>query len=277
MTKVRRAGFSLLEVVIATAVLLGSVIVLSHIAFVGTAHMNGAEQYSAAQLVCQTRMNEILAGARLIEEVSGEAIPELPGWGLTVKVSSAGQPGLLAIEVTAAEASVDATSSLRTESAVPTDATLDATLETTAATDAVLTSDTELSVQPAPEQTVGTGRQFTLVRWIVDPDEAELTSSSSYDEGSMMLDMPVGLPEEPSFFDTTIPAEGPSSFDDLPMPETPLPSEGMALPDDQPQIDQAPAGPPSEDRPRRRGRSPRRRGPPPEGPPPPDGLPPDKP
>lgn len=49
-----REGFSLLEVVLATAVLLGCVIVLSHIAFVGRSHMESADQLSIAQLACQT-------------------------------------------------------------------------------------------------------------------------------------------------------------------------------------------------------------------------------
>ena len=103
MKQPRRRGFSLLEVMLATTVLLGSVIVLSHISFVGTAHMDAARQYAAAQLACQARMNEMLAGARPIEEVRAQRIRELPGWGLTVKVRSASRPGLLAIEVTAAE------------------------------------------------------------------------------------------------------------------------------------------------------------------------------
>ena len=83
-----REGFSLLEVVLATAVLLGCVIVLSHIAFVGRSHMESADQLSIAQLACQTRLNEMLSGAAPIQPVAGEPIAELPGWSLSVAASS---------------------------------------------------------------------------------------------------------------------------------------------------------------------------------------------
>jgi type II secretory pathway pseudopilin PulG len=208
MKQVRRRGFSLLEVLLATTVLLGSVIVLSHISFVGTAHMDAARQYSAAQLVCQARMNEMLAGALPIEEVSGQAIPELPGWGLTVKVKSANQPGLLAIEVTAAER--------------PAEATVGGSAEGTAETAA------------APQQAAGTGKQFTLVRWIAESEGLKATNFLSASEVSV----PVEVPEERSFFDDSLPPgdlllpeepplpfgpplpEGPGMFDE-PLPEEP--------------------------------------------------------
>ena len=104
MTRASRDGFSLLEVVLATAVLLGCVIVLSHIAFVGRSHMESADQLSIAQLACQTRLNEMLSGAAPIQPVAGEPIAELPGWSLSVAASSAPQPGLVELRVTAAKA-----------------------------------------------------------------------------------------------------------------------------------------------------------------------------
>lgn len=103
MKRASRGGFSLLEVVLATAVLLGCVIVLSHIAFVGRSHMESADQLSIAQLVCQTRLNEMLSGAAPIQPVGGEPIAELPGWTLSVKASAASQPGLVELRVTAAK------------------------------------------------------------------------------------------------------------------------------------------------------------------------------
>lgn len=171
MNRRRRSAFSLLEVMLATTVLLGSVIVLSHIAFVGTAHMDSAEQYAAAHLACQTRMNEMLSGALPIEEVRNQAIPELPGWGMTVKVESANQSGLLALQVTAAEQPAE-----------------QPTTETTA------------QVSAATQQASGTGKQFTLVRWILDPESSQSSSSDS----DTALSTPVDLPAEPSLFNDSM-------------------------------------------------------------------------
>lgn len=214
MKRTRRAGLSLLEVMLATTVLLGSVIVLSQIAFVGTAHMDAARQYAAAQLVCQARMNEMLAGALPIEELSGQAIPELPGWGLSVKVESAGQPGLLAIEVTAAEGTVAEISQLATETVSPDSAEV----TTSDFSSDVLHEPTQPPIA-APQQEVGTGKRFTLVRWIAEPEDSELSRSvfasgssppvdlpvegSSFDD-SMLPDEPF-VPEEPSLFDEPLP------------------------------------------------------------------------
>ncbi len=189
MRSTLRCGFSLLEVMLATTVLLGSVIVLSHIAFVGTAHMDAAAQYAAAQLVCQSRMNEMLAGAVPIEEVSGQAIAELPGWGLTVKVGSASQPGLLALEVTASEHSGEAIS-LATA-----DASTETTSEITIETAAAMTPETTL----ANGEVTGTGKRFTLVRWIAEPEGSEASSLAASKTSA-----PLDLPEVPSLFDDTL-------------------------------------------------------------------------
>ena len=185
MRLTRRSGFSLLEVMLATTVLLGSVIVLSHIAFVGTAHMDAAQQYAAAQLICQARMNEMLAGALPIQEVSKQPIAELPGWGLTVKVESASQEGLLAIEVTAAEQPGEV--------------------------GAEMEGETPAEFSTPPQQASGAGKRFTLVRWVVEPENAKSTRSLSEDA----MSFPVDVPEEPSLFDD-------SALPDVtPIPEMP--------------------------------------------------------
>lgn len=199
MKRRRRSGFSLLEVLLSTAILLGSVVVLSHISFVGMAHMDAAEQYASAQLVCQTRMNEILAGAAPIEEVSGQAIPELPGWGLTVKVESAGQPGLLAVEVTAAEQ--------------PAEAAFDAAGEAAGGTVAV------------DQETEGAGKRFTLVRWINDPEQSQPSVPSTGGDSPPAVEGPA---EPPLFDETTLP----SDFVLPELPEGPVAPEPPMLPEE---------------------------------------------
>lgn len=103
-----RAGFSLLEVVLATAILAASAIVLAELASIGHAHANGAEEMAAVQLACQTKLNEILAGATPAEAVSETTLKDPPGWVYSVEVeplSRAGfPPGLVEIRVIAARA-----------------------------------------------------------------------------------------------------------------------------------------------------------------------------
>ncbi len=202
-----RPGFSLLEVMLATTVLLGSVIVLSHIAFVGSAHMDAASQYSAAQLVCQARMSEMLAGAQPIEEVSGQSIPELPGWGLTVKVGPAGQPGLLAIEVTAAEQPADAATAAYT--AADQSAAEEPAAPLVTPQPAKVSSPPEVGPANSPQRAVGAGKRFTLVRWIAEGQD----SGSTGLQPAGQVAVPVNVPSEPS------------RFDDSPLPSSPLPSE----------------------------------------------------
>ncbi len=58
----RRRGFSLLEVLLATGILIGSSIVLMELATIGMQHAASARDRSHAQLICQTKLNEIVAG-----------------------------------------------------------------------------------------------------------------------------------------------------------------------------------------------------------------------
>ncbi len=107
MTRATRDGFTLLEVLMATAVLLGGVLVLSQIAYIGRRHAERAEMLAAAQLVCKARMNELLIGGAAIEAVDERPLPEMPGWLLSVEMEPVGESGLVVLRVTAAEEAVD--------------------------------------------------------------------------------------------------------------------------------------------------------------------------
>lgn len=71
-----RGGFSLLEVIIAISILLGSAVVLAELASIGRHHVQSAEQMSIAQLKCQTKLNELLAGAAPLEAVQNVPLPD---------------------------------------------------------------------------------------------------------------------------------------------------------------------------------------------------------
>ncbi len=92
-------GFSLLEVLLAAAVLLGCVIVLGHLAMLGRHHARAAEELADAQRIAQARLGEILIGQRPLESEEEAAIEEEPGWRWSATVEPAATPGLLVLEV----------------------------------------------------------------------------------------------------------------------------------------------------------------------------------
>ena len=68
----RRRGMSLMEVMLATVILLGSVMTLSRVAFLARLHATGSEDRTQAQIHCQNIMQELLAGVRPLTTVSPE-------------------------------------------------------------------------------------------------------------------------------------------------------------------------------------------------------------
>jgi len=70
------AGFSLIEVILATAILLGSVVVLSRLTGIGRSHAQKTQQHAEAQRVCETVLNEIVMGLRELSAVKMQ--PLLP-------------------------------------------------------------------------------------------------------------------------------------------------------------------------------------------------------
>jgi len=60
----KRSGFSLIEVILATAILMGSVFVLSELAGIGRRQSQRAELHARAQQLCEQTLNEVLTGER---------------------------------------------------------------------------------------------------------------------------------------------------------------------------------------------------------------------
>lgn len=71
-----RRAFSLIEVIIATAILMGSALVLARLAGMGRDQSQKARLYSDAQQLCEQTLNELLLGMRPMELV--EAMPLIP-------------------------------------------------------------------------------------------------------------------------------------------------------------------------------------------------------
>ncbi|MBN2477372.1 MAG: prepilin-type N-terminal cleavage/methylation domain-containing protein [Pirellulales bacterium] len=84
-----RAGFSLLEVILAVTILMGSAVVLAELAGIGRQHYTDAEDLAAAQLICESKLQEILAGAAAPEIVEDRPVPDVPGWLYSVEIEPA--------------------------------------------------------------------------------------------------------------------------------------------------------------------------------------------
>ena len=75
---VRRAGFSLIEVIIATAILMGSAVVLSRLAGMGREQSQKASLHAKAQELCEQTIAELLLQMRPPELVESMSLFPLP-------------------------------------------------------------------------------------------------------------------------------------------------------------------------------------------------------
>ena len=98
----RRHGFSLLEVLLATSILIGSAIVLLELVSIGSRHASSARDLVKSQLICQTKLNEVLARVVPVETVRPTPVEDEPEWVYWIDVQPLKQPGLVALEVSAA-------------------------------------------------------------------------------------------------------------------------------------------------------------------------------
>lgn len=81
-----RRGMSLLEVMIATTLLLAAVMALSQVAFLARRHAAGADERTRAQEMAQNIMEEILAGARPAARVMPTALEEDEQWVYMIQI-----------------------------------------------------------------------------------------------------------------------------------------------------------------------------------------------
>ncbi len=94
-----RRGTSLLEVMIATVMLMGCVMALSRVAFLARRHAHGAEDRSLSQIHCQNILEEIMAGVRPLQSAPPTAF-EGDMWVYAVDVEEMKQAGLTQVAVT---------------------------------------------------------------------------------------------------------------------------------------------------------------------------------
>lgn len=93
-------GLSLLEVVLAIAILGGAMVVLSQLINIGHTSAIDARDLSEAQILCDAKVSEISAGIIQGTSVSGADIVEAPGWQYSMTVDKANIEGLLVVDCT---------------------------------------------------------------------------------------------------------------------------------------------------------------------------------
>jgi type II secretory pathway component PulJ len=102
MTRRARHGFSLLEVLLATAIMIGSAIVLMELVSIGSRHASAARDLARSQLICESRLNEILAHVERLESSRPTPFEDDPQWVVWVDLRPLPQSGFVALEVNAA-------------------------------------------------------------------------------------------------------------------------------------------------------------------------------
>ncbi|MFY8057887.1 MAG: type IV pilus modification PilV family protein, partial [Planctomycetaceae bacterium] len=90
-----RAGLSLLEVVLGTAILSMALAVLAQQSAVGVQAALRCQLQSEAAIHCQTQMDRLLAGRLALRTVRDQQIEGVAGWRWSVTVRSSAVPHLL--------------------------------------------------------------------------------------------------------------------------------------------------------------------------------------
>ena len=98
--RTRRRGLSLLEVILAVAILGGCLAVTGELVRLGVRHAEEARELTRAQLLCESKMEEIAAGVAATESASTVPFETDPDWTYTVDVSQLDQQQLTLVRVT---------------------------------------------------------------------------------------------------------------------------------------------------------------------------------
>lgn len=93
-------GLSLLEVIIALAILVGTATVLSQLMGLGQRHALRAADITEAQTLCQNLMNELLVGTLAWESTETQPIDPFSPWDYTVEIQPLGDGQLSSVVVT---------------------------------------------------------------------------------------------------------------------------------------------------------------------------------
>lgn len=103
ITRTQR-GVSLLEVILALAILAGAMAAIGELLRVGARHATAAFEQSVGQLHCQSILDQIRAGVLPASSAQDAPLPLDPDWLYSVEVQSLSLDGLLQVVVHARRA-----------------------------------------------------------------------------------------------------------------------------------------------------------------------------
>ena len=105
----KKAGFSLLEVILALAILAGAIAVLGEASRLALQNAETARDMAQAQLLCESKLAEILSGITPAEAVDRTVFdttttasinPDEPAWLYSIETEPTDEDGLIAVRVT---------------------------------------------------------------------------------------------------------------------------------------------------------------------------------
>ena len=105
--RTNRRGLSLLEVILAVAILGGSMAVILELVNLGMRSAQAARLGSEANLHCDTKMAEMSAGILELQSIGPTPIPEDDQWVFFANVEESSTLGLLAVTMTVQQADID--------------------------------------------------------------------------------------------------------------------------------------------------------------------------
>lgn len=94
-----RRAFSLLEVIIATAILAASAVMLMSMFSTGDRHAVRADERTMAQMLCQSKLDELIADPAQILPIQSEVILQYPGWVWSLEVQETSVPEFVRLTV----------------------------------------------------------------------------------------------------------------------------------------------------------------------------------
>ncbi len=100
-----RKGLTLLEVILALAIFVGSLAVISKLVELGVRASHYAQLETRAVMLAESKMGEIVAGIVPLDSASGDVFAEDPAWQWQLAVSDGPVDGLKWVSISVAPAS----------------------------------------------------------------------------------------------------------------------------------------------------------------------------
>lgn len=94
-----RTGFSLLEILLATSMLVIAITALSHLSSVGRQHLSGASKRTVAVRLAANKMARLAAGIEPLEEHQTQPLSEDPDWECALELRPVADGELVEVRV----------------------------------------------------------------------------------------------------------------------------------------------------------------------------------